>query len=74
MNDATIISLTTIIIGFLSSCLLYLLKICFKSKCDYVKCLCFQVKRNTSNEIKAEEMELQIKPNLTTRESINQIV
>jgi hypothetical protein len=74
MNDATIISLTTIIIGFLSSCLLYLLKICFKSKCDYVKCLCFQVKRNTSNEIKAEEMELQSKPNLTTRESINQIV
>ena len=74
MNDATIISLTTIIIGFLSSCLLYLLKICFKSKCDYVKCLCFQVKRNTSNEIKAEEMELQSKPNLTTRESINQII
>ena len=74
MNDATIISLTTIIIGFLSSCLLYLLKICFKSKCDYVKCLCFQVKRNTSNEIKAEEMELQSKPNLTSRESINQIV
>ena len=74
MNDSTIISLTTIIIGFLSSYLLYLLKICFKSKCDCVKCLCFLVKRNTSNEIKAEEMELQSKPNLTTRESINQIV
>lgn len=68
MNDATIISLTTIIIGFLSSCILYLLRICFKSKCDSIKCLCLQIKRNTGNEIKAEEMELQ-RPNLTSRDS-----
>ncbi len=75
MNDATIISLTTIIIGFLSSCILYLLKICFKSKCDTVKCLCFQIKRNTANEIKAEEMELGNRPTtLTSRDSINNIV
>jgi hypothetical protein len=74
MNDATIISLTTIIIGFLSSCILYLLRICFKSKCDTIKCLCLQIKRNTTNEIKAEEMELGNRANLTSRDSINNIV
>ena len=77
MNDATIISLTTIIIGFLSSCILYLLRICFKSKCDTIKCLCLHIKRNTNNEVKAEEMELANRPNLTNltnRDSINNIV
>lgn len=74
MNDATIISLVTIVIGFLSSCILYLLRICFKSKCQSVKCLCLQIKRDIDAEIKAESMELQTKPQLTSRESINNVV
>ena len=74
MNDATLISLVTIIIGFLSSCILYLLKICFKSKCELIQCFCFKVKRNTGNEIKAEEMELANRTNITSRDSVNQVV
>jgi len=74
MNDATIISLCTIIIGFLSSCVLYLLRICFKSKCDSIKCLCLQIKRNIASEVKCEEMELKNRPNLTSRESLNNVI
>jgi hypothetical protein len=74
MNDATLISLITIVIGFLSSCILYLLKICFKSKCETIECFCFKVKRNTSNEIRAEEMELANRPHLTSRDSVNNVI
>ena len=74
MNDATLISLVTIIIGFMSSCILYLLKICFKSKCETVQCLCFKIKRNTKDEITAEEMELKHQPRLTSRDSLNNVV
>jgi hypothetical protein len=73
MNDATIISLTTIIIGFLSSCILYLLRICFKSKCESIKCLCLQIKRNIQSEIKAEEMELGNRT-VVNRDSLNNVV
>ena len=77
MNEATIISLTTIIIGFLSSCILYLLRICFKSKCQSISCCCLKIERSIKDEIKAEEMELKMarsqSPTLNRQSTIRDI-
>jgi len=74
MNDASLISLITIIIGFLASCIPYVLKICFKSKCEEVSCLCLHIKRNVQEENKAQEFEYtNNKPELNRQSTILQV-
>ena len=58
MDSTTLISLTTIIIGFISAFTMLCLKLVFKSKCSEVQCFCFKIKRDVRAEIRAEEMEL----------------
>jgi len=73
MNDASLISLITIVIGFLASCIPYLLKICFKSKCEFVKCWCLEIKRNVQEENKASEFEYKNRPELNRQSTILQV-
>lgn len=58
MDSATLISLTTIIIGFVSAFTMLCLKLVFKSKCSEVDCFCIKIKRDVRAEIRAEELEL----------------
>jgi hypothetical protein len=76
MNDASLISLITIVIGFLASCIPYLLKICFKSKCEFVKCWCLEIKRNIQEENKASEFDalwVKNRPELNRQSTILQV-
>jgi hypothetical protein len=70
MNDASLISLITIVIGFLASCVPYTLKICFKSKCEFVKCCCLEIKRNVQEENKSDIIDYKNKPELNRQSTI----
>ena len=61
MDTSSLITILTLIIGFLSGCTMVCLKLIFKSKCSDVNLCCnfIRIKRDINNEIKAEQMELQ---------------
>ena len=46
MDDVFWISITTILVGFFGLSM----RMCLRSKCDKVECLCFKVHRNTAEE------------------------
>ena len=60
MDTSSLITILTLIIGFLSGFTMICLKLIFKSKCSDVNLCCnfIRIKRDINNEIKAEEMEL----------------
>jgi hypothetical protein len=51
MDDVFWISITTILVGFFGLSM----RMCLRSKCDKVECLCFKVHRNTNEETELPE-------------------
>lgn len=55
MDEVFWISITTILVGFLGMSM----RMCLRSKCDNVECLCLKIHRNTNEETDIPE------PNIT---------
>ena len=46
MDEVFWISITTILVGFFGLSM----RMCLRSKCDRIECLCFKIHRNTEQE------------------------
>jgi hypothetical protein len=72
MDSATLISLTTIIIGFVSAFTMLCIKLIFKSKCTDIQCCCIKVKRDVRAEVQCERLELgNVMPSRLTPQNSN---
>ena len=77
MDNATLISLFSLSIGFLSGFTILCMKLLFKSKCSDVEMCCLKIKRDVSSEVRCEQLELSNintnnnKGQQTSRESLN---
>ena len=58
MDNATLISLFSLSIGFLSGFTILCMKLLFKSKCTNIEMCCIKIKRDVSSEVKCEQLEL----------------
>lgn len=62
--------------GILSTVLIFLIKSCFKSKCDQVELCCIKIHRNTSQEsqnISNPEIMLEPRSRVTEINSLNPV-
>ena len=58
MNDITLLTIISASFTFI----IILIKLCFKSKCDNISCLCLKIHRNINKEI--EESKYNIDHNI----------
>ena len=66
MSDVFWISLATISVGFLG----LTMRMCLRSKCDKIECLCLKIHRNTEQEVDLPEAGNQGSPNTSIDESL----
>jgi hypothetical protein len=55
MDSITLISILSLSFTFI----IVLIKLCFKSKCDKVECLCIKIHRNTIQENEQEKYNIE---------------
>ena len=55
MNDITLLTIISASFTFV----IVLIKLCFKSKCDKIDCLCFKIHRNTNQENEQEKYNIE---------------
>lgn len=55
MNDITLLTIISASFTFV----IILIKLCFKSKCDNISCLCLKIHRNTKQENEQEKYNIE---------------
>jgi hypothetical protein len=55
MDSITLITILSLCFTFI----IVLTKLCFKSKCDKIECLCIKIHRNTSQENEQEKYNIE---------------
>ena len=67
MNDITLLTIISASFTFV----IILIKLCFKSKCDNISCLCLKIHRNINKEI--EETKYNIEHNIKDNDDLEAI-